>query len=89
MALRSNVSFFRFDSALFFRKEYCELAGRYYPRNGVLQDAQQREAFIRRKGHRMRALKREVDLLARIRQIWESACTQAARSVNAAHVRAN
>ena len=37
----------------------------------------------------MTALQTQSDLLARIRDIWESARTQAARSVNTAHVCAN
>ena len=37
----------------------------------------------------MTSLERQTQLLARIRHIWESARTQAARSVNTAHVCAN
>ena len=37
----------------------------------------------------MTSLERQIELLARIRHIWESARTQAARSVNTAHVCAN
>ena len=37
----------------------------------------------------MTPLERQTELLARIRHIWESARTQASRSVNTAHVCAN
>ena len=59
------------------------------PRSVALQAAQLRQIPISRGARAIRALKHETGLLERIRQIWESARTQAARSVNTAHVRAN